>query len=325
MSISRRVWNNEDIITDLEHDFSFASDADINERLLLRYRNYDFLTNNDNANTYMLQDVIKSWHEYINELYATTQYEYDPLLNYDMREEGEIIDELHKGTKRSRNYSIKDATNIDVKDATNIDLKDSTNTERKTATATNSKDATATNTTKTATPRVSRTQERTGYGLGSSVSGVPVEKIVDETPTGTDSEAVTGSALQNYTEHTGLASDNYTEETGTAANNYTETTGTAANNYTQKTGNAANNYTQRTGNAADNYDTETDIDANTFDHNVRKFDEYRRYGNLGITKPQDMVEAQRRIILDVIDIYIDKFKDCFTISRDMFREPFEEV
>ena len=325
MSISRRVWNNADIINDLEHGFTFATDSDINERLLLRYRNYDFLTHNDNANTYMLQDVIASWHDYINELYATTQYEYDPMLNYDMREEGEIIDELHKGTKRSRNISLKDSTAVNLRDASNVDIKDATNVNRKTSTASDTKDATATNTTRTLTPRVERVEEKTGYGLGSSASGTPVEKITQVAPTGTDQETVNGTAQNNYTQHTGAAVDNYVEEIGTAQNNYTERTGTAANNYTERTGTAANNYTERTGNAANNYDTETDIDANTFDHNVRRFDEYRKYGNLGITKPQDMVDAQRRIILDVIDVYIDKFKDCFTISREMFREPFEEV
>ena len=324
MSISRRVWNNPEIIDNLEHDFTFASDADINERLLLRYRNYDFLTHNDNANTYMLEDVVKTWHDYIENLYATTQYEYDPLLNYDMREEGEIIDELHKGTKRSRNVSLKDATAVDIKDATNVDIKDALNVNRKTATASDTKDATATSTTRTLTPRVERVEEKTGYGLGSDANGTPVEKVTQVAPTGTDQEAVNGTAQNNYTQHTGAAANNYVEETGTAADNYTQRSGTAANNYTEKTGSAANNYVERTGSAANNYETETDIDANTFDHNVRKFDEYRRYGNLGITKPQDMIEAQRRIIIDVIDIYIDKFKDCFNISREMFREPFEE-
>lgn len=230
MSWDRRVWKNETLISDLEHGFTWASDDDINERLLLKYRNFDFLTSNDNANTYMLENVIAEWHEYIDELYATTQYEYDPLLNYDMREEGKIIDALHKGHKISSN----------------------------------------TNRTITETPRVRHEEEITGYGLGSSADGTPTEKRVNEDKTGT---------------------------------NETTTNGLAANNY----------------------DTVTDIDANTYDKNVREYDQYRRYGNLGVTKAQDMVQAQRDIIIDVIDIYISKFKDCFTISKYIGIEPFEEV
>lgn len=228
--IDRRVWKTPELIEELEHGFEWATDSDINDRLFLRYRNYDYLTSSETANTAFLQRVIAESHDYINELYATKLLEYDPMLNYDMRESGGWTDEKHKGTKASTNTDLSEVL----------------------------------------TPRVERVTLETGYGFDSDENGTPVGKTTDQAPSGTDTKATTGNAANNYT-------------------------------------------------------TVQDIDATHFDKDVREFNEYRKYGNLGVVKPQDMIEAQRRIIIDVIDIYIERFKRCFNISSNIAYEPFEEV
>lgn len=303
--LNRRVWKNPTIIESLVHNVSFATDEEINERLVTRYRNYDYLTGSDTANEMMLQSIIDEWANYCDQLYATTLYEYDPILNYDMKEEGEIIDELHKGSKRSFSRNYKDSVAVDRKNATAIDRKNATNM--------NSKDAVATNLSEVETPRVKTEELKTGYGLGSTSAGTPIEKTETEPKTGTNQKSTTGSAAQNYTEHTGLEADNYSRET--AAENA---------NYNRETAAAADNYSEHSENPAQNYETITDIDANTYDKNVRTFDGYRRYGNLGVTKTQDMIEAERKIIVDVLDVYIAKFKTCFNISPKICFEPFED-
>lgn len=275
---TKRVGQKPELIMNLEHNLTFADDDDVNAMIERRYRLYDYLTNNDYANTMMLQSVIDQWADYVNKLYDTTIYEYDPLLNYDKHEEGTETTARHKGTKRSTNISLKDSRNTDRKVATNTDVKDST----------------ATNLTETSTPRVSRETDTTGYGLNST-TGAPVQKVVEVAPTGTDSVSTSG----------------------TAAGNYTQRTGTALDNYTQETENALNNYTERTGNAANNYETVTDIDSDTFDKDVLSFTDRRTYGNIGVTKTQDLIQAERDLIIECLDVYVSKFAECFDISTDV--------
>ena len=127
---TKRVWQNPTPIESLEHGFDWVTDADINERIIARFRDYNYLTPSDEANANFLNDVILSWHEYIDKLYETTIYDYDPLLNYDLHEEGSVIDEKHKGTKTSIGTDV----------------------------------------TTTDTPRVGRVTEETGYGYDSGVN-----------------------------------------------------------------------------------------------------------------------------------------------------------
>ena len=191
------------------------------------FRNYDYLTNSDTANHYILQSVIDAWRNYANELYATKLLEYDPLEDYNMWEDGTITDELHKGTKESQSVDLT------VED----------------------------------TPRVGRVTEQTGYGYNSTAAGVPVGKTTENAPTGTD------------TRHT-------------------------------------------TGNAANNVKTVEDISATKFDKNVRTFDQYHKHGS--IAKPQEMIEWERKTIIDVLEFYCQKFATCFKISRRIAFEPFED-
>ena len=144
-----------------------------------------------------------------------------------MWEDGVITDEKHKGTKESQSVDVT------VED----------------------------------TPRVGRVTDQTGYGYNSSAAGVPVGKITENAPTGTD------------TRHT-------------------------------------------TGNANNNVKTIEDISATKFDKDVRTFDEYHKHGS--VAKAQDLIEAERRIIIDVLEIYCEKFAVCFKISDRIAFEPFED-
>lgn len=240
-SKTKRVGEAPEVIEALEHDLSFASDSDINDLLVERYRLYDWLTPSDTANSMMLQSVIHQWHDYVEKLYETTQYEYDPISNYDRHEEGLETTEKHKGTRTASNVNVKTSAATDVET--------------------------------TDTPRVERVTDTDNYGLGSGTSGAPVQKVTENAPTGTDTS---------------------------------RTVGTAANNYNETIGNAANNYT----------DT-TDVSADVFDKDVLGFTDRRTWGNIGVTTTQQMIQSERDIIIDVLQVYISKFAECFDISTDI--------
>lgn len=217
-----KVGQHPDPIATLTHNVSFATDEEINTRIERKYRLYEWLTPNDYANTMMLQSVIDQWAEYCDKIYATTLYEYDPIVNYDRHEEGKEITGRHKGSKRSI------ATDISTTD----------------------------------TPRVERVTENDGYGLGSDATGSPVGKTTEKAPTGTDT---------------------------------TRTEGAAANNY----------------------ETIQDIDATHYDKDELEFDDRRTWGNIGTTKTQELIQSERDITIDVLDMYVAKFGECFDLSRDI--------
>lgn len=241
MRRSLKVGQHPDPIANLVHNVSFATDEQINTMIERRYRLYEWLTPNDYANQMMLQSVIDQWAAYCDKIYATTQYEYNPILNYDRHEEGAEITGRHKGSKRSMNTDIKAETNSDV--------------------------------TETTTPRVERVTENYSFGMGSDPGGSLSGKSVEVEPTGTEE----------------------VKTSGTAANNYVQTSGTAANNY-------------------ERYE---DIDANTYDKDVLEFEDRRTYGNIGTMTTQQMIREERDITIDVLAMYVEKFGECFDLSRDI--------
>lgn len=222
-----RVWKKPTLITALTHNATFATDADINTHLTTLFRNYDYLTESDTANHYILQSIIDEWVNYANKLYATTLLQYDPLEDYDMYEDGTITDAKHKGTKES--------TGVDI--------------------------------TVTDTPRVGRVTEQDGYGFDSGAAGVPLGKTIENAPTGTDERRTQGSA-------------------------------------------------------ANNTRTIEDVSATVFDKDVRTFDQYHKHGSLA--KSQELIEWERKIIVDVLEFYCQKFATAFKLSSNIAYEPFED-
>lgn len=90
------VQSTPSLITDLTHNLTYtdddnntvtiASDSVINTRILTRYKFYDYLYTDEDANTNILQDIIYKWREKAIELYKTTLYEYNPVWNVESNE-----------------------------------------------------------------------------------------------------------------------------------------------------------------------------------------------------------------------------------------------
>lgn len=64
-------------------------------------------------------------------------------------------------------------------------------------------------------------------------------------------------------------------------------------------------------NTAGGKDTTTKKGTETKDH------ELRRHGNIGVTTTQQMIEMERKIILDTLSWYVDKFRECFNVSMSI--------
>lgn len=197
-----RVGEHSAPFTGLTHGLTFATDAEVNELIIRRYRLYEWLTPSDTANKMMLQSTVDMWRDYTNKLYETTQYEYDPILNYDRHEEGTETTARHKGSKS------------------------------------------------VSTPRTAQTVETDGYGLD-SVDGAPYQTVTQHAPTGTDTVEV------------------------------------------------------------------TDVSESVYDKDVLSFSDRRTYGNIGVMTTQEMIQRERDIIIDVLDVYVSKFADCFGLSTHM--------
>lgn len=69
-------------IKNLKHNLTFVTDAEVNQRILTKYRLYEYLTPCEQDNKAILQSIIDEWSTYTNKLYETTKYEYDPIENY---------------------------------------------------------------------------------------------------------------------------------------------------------------------------------------------------------------------------------------------------
>ena len=69
-------------IKNLKHNLTFVTDGEVNQRILTKYRLYEYLTPCEKDNIAILQSIIDEWSTYTNKLYETTMYEYDPIENY---------------------------------------------------------------------------------------------------------------------------------------------------------------------------------------------------------------------------------------------------
>ena len=82
-----RVGQRPQLIQNLRHNLGFVSDQEVNRRILTQYNLYEYLTPCDPDNKAILQSIIDQWSDYTIKLYETTQYEYDPIRNYDRFED----------------------------------------------------------------------------------------------------------------------------------------------------------------------------------------------------------------------------------------------
>lgn len=82
-----QVCQRTQLITQLTHSLSFATDEEINNRLLLKYGLCEYLTPCDAHNTNILNNCILSWRHEAEQYFKTTILNYDPLSNFSMRED----------------------------------------------------------------------------------------------------------------------------------------------------------------------------------------------------------------------------------------------
>lgn len=136
----------------------------------------EFTTTYQHWRNLMLDNVVRFWDALAEE--------YDPLENYDRKEEGSWTDAMHKGSRT--------ATNTDTKDAVNSNSNVNTTT-------------TPTGTT-TTTDYVNGENNTAELPTGKSVTSFDNADTVVDSVTTADEQ------------------DNYTRRTGDKANNYTETT-----------------------------------------------------------------------------------------------------
>lgn len=228
------VRDNQGWIMSLTHGMTWAQDGQINDALETRYHNYSYLSADANTVRRMFQNTINQWKDYMEELYKTTQFEYNPMENYDRWEEGGWSDRHDIGARKTT-------------DTTDVGARSSSGTVNTGARHSSTSGSASEN----------------AYGYNSSTSS----------PTRSTSDS--GSASQD-----------------------------AAIDTTSSTVNAAQDKSVMQADAA--------VDTST-----RSFNQYHVHGNIGVRSGQEMVQQSRDIIVDLLDVYVSKFADCFDLRFDL--------
>lgn len=257
-----------------------------------------------------------------NKLWATMEFRYDPISNYDMREtmtNDTTTTQYGKTDSRTLNLSHgKSGTDTHTPDITNSETNNlshgKTGTESnagnvqgtRTDNMTHGKTGTETRTdnlSETITPNRTKVEDTTTYGFNSS-SGIPSNSVTTH-ETGTETKTNTGTQATQYnlTETDSGTVSNNEDTTNTVTYNLTETdTGTKS---TRTTG------TDRTAYDTTETDTGTDVNAQTgTDTHTRNYT-LTRTGNIGVTTSQQMIESERdlwmwRFFEDIVFPDIDR-------------------
>lgn len=280
------------LIENLTHNVSFATDEEINAALVTKYRNYVYLYLLDEDNSACLQAVIDEWGPYCDKLYATTQYEYDPIENYNRHEEYNGKDRTTYGRKDATETNIKEARETDIKNEHSVDSKSAVNAGMKTEHARD----------ETRTPNTEDITVHSDSGYDNPVGSESSRDVLTRRGT----ENINSPALANYDETTGDEDDNYTHNSALPADNYDRAVGEKTKNYTETTGDKTHNYTQRSG-------TDLSEDEHTLD----------AHGNIGTMSTQSLIQLEREIIVNVLAFYMEKFSKCFNITADGLYAEFE--
>lgn len=102
--------------------------------------------------------------------------------------------------------------------------------------------------------------------------------------------------------------DGTNTRTGNAADNYTITEDVSASVYDHDTKTFTDRKTTHTVESADK-------SATVFDKDVTTFDDRHTHGNIGVTKTQDMIEAELDLRMkNIIDIIVREFEDKFLVQ-----------
>lgn len=291
----KRVKNYQSVITALQHGLTFATDQVVNAHIIKRYRRYIFLWDDVDEQTATLEDTIMKYAEAANKLYATTQYEYNPIENYDRteHEESTRTDDLSESATRTDNLSESatrtDNLHEDVTETTTPTGYGVTEvqTPNQWQTSTTATDGTTRTTTETPN-NWTQTHSDAGYGSGN-------------TPTTTSTDVTSGSKT-TVVVPTGQDSGTVTQS-GTFTTTRTQTGSNEVETERDNTG-TQTNVTNNTG-------TQTNVTANTGTQENER--DLTVHGNIGTVTTQDMIKQEREIILNCLDWYVDKFREDFDL------------
>ena len=211
---------------------------------------------------------------------------YDPTHNYSRTEEGGIIMELHKGTKKSVGSNVTTEKHKGTKTAVNANM--ATEKHKGTKTSTNIDNTLEKHKGSKAETNSNLTVEKhkgTKTTNASKSTELDYDTNYDNSLINNQKKEITNGANDNYTTVQDISGSTFDKDvtTGTGANNYTTYKDIDSNtyDYDKATATASNNYTKvedidsthfdkdvSVGNASDNYKTVQDIDATHFDKDV---------------------------------------------------------
>ena len=244
--------------------------------------------------------------------YATMEAEYDPISNYDMREQ--LSDDIttdeygHRVTRTDNLSHTKTGTDTrtdNLADNRTVNLEhEKTGTDTRTDNLTDTRTANLVHGktgTETKAPAVTITNEETIYGFNSSdavpANGNQQVSSGQETTTYNTQETDTGT---DTTTHTGTSAQGYnTTESDTGTDNVSHT-GTSATQYNTTESDTGTDNITHTGTSAQGYNT-TEADTGTVTNQEGGTNTKRhsytltRSGNIGVTTSQMMLESERNL------------------------------
>ena len=258
-----------------------GTDEQINKRIIAKYPTMHYIYDDDELNHIILQNIADEWHDHAEQLYATTKYNYDPIENYLMTEtETRHINgnetEHSEQTNSNNAHTVANGTsNGDVKNDVHACEQNNNHTTGESTTTTDA--ATTSTGSSDSNSRVSKF----GYNSKSPTA-------VEQTDNNTNTNTKTTTA---DTTRAGSISDS------TNKSRQCEQTERAEQNRYSDTSDTTNTGSEQTDGTRTNKQTVTAT--------------LTRSGNIGVTTSQQMIQAERDIILDVLDWYIAKFITCF--------------
>lgn len=294
------IRNNPAVINALVHDLKYtdengdivtiASDAAINERIITKFKYYDYLYTIEDANASILQDIVNSWRLKVIELYKTTLYEYNPIWNVDGTEEREVTTVY--GHKIERKAGTTEATTDTTKivNTQTADAETSTTYGRKDTTTYGRKDTTTYGGTSTNAHTVGASHSRNDFGYDSSTAAPSFSEASND---GTHATTTGGS------DNVQLSGNDAVQLSGTDATTY----------------NAGTTQSQRSGGIST---THSGSDNDTHSGTDKVTDKLVRGGNIGVTSTQSLIQQERDIIIDVVEFYVEQFADAFNINPLIF-------
>ena len=269
----------------------------------------------------------------VDMMYRALNEDYEPILNYDKKMTGKIINEKHKGTRTSESSNVITTPNVTVTETetpnTTVETIETPNhtvqtteTPNKTTTTVETPNTTVkVNGTSEVENKLNgkNTEDDKTYGFNSSEGINKDSKEINTTNTTNDTtvtENTTATTGTNETEVTESGTVNTIQST-TGTNN-SKTTASGTNQVeTKQTGS-----TTTTKDKTSNYIETTDISDSIFDKDIQTYEEFREYGNIGVVDTASIIEKELRLRLknitnDFILQFLNEYCCSFSCVDDM--------